>query len=99
MPTQIAVDDKQIADICKRHHIRKLSLFGSVLRDDFGPESDVDVLVEYQAGSVIGFEVFDIERELSGLFGRPVDLISRKYLNPRLRDRILSEAEVHYAEG
>jgi len=90
----------KIADICRRHHIRKLCLFGSVLRDDFRPESDVDVLVEYQPGRAVGFEVFDIEKELSGLFGgHPVDLVTEKYLNPRLRDRILKAAEIQYAEG
>ena len=61
---------EQIAAFCERHHIRKLSLFGSVLREDFRPESDVDVLVEFQPGCVPGyFRLFDLEQELSGLFG------------------------------
>jgi predicted nucleotidyltransferase len=99
MKTDIRIDPEKIADICRRHHIQKLSLFGSVLRDDFGPDSDVDVLVQYEPGRNIGFEVFDIEKELSGLFGRGVDLVTEKYLNPRLRERVLKSAEVQYVEG
>jgi predicted nucleotidyltransferase len=99
MKTAIRIDKNKIADICRRHHIQKLSLFGSVLRDDFGAESDVDVLVQYQPGQAIGFEVFDIEKELSALFGHQVDLVTEKYLNPRLRDLVLESAEVQYAEG
>ncbi len=99
MKTAIKIDKGKIAEICRRHHIQKLSLFGSILRDDFGPDSDVDVLVQYQPGKVVGFEVFDIEKELSGVFGHEVDLITEKYLNQRLRDRVLNSAEVQYAEG
>ena len=89
-----------VAEFCRRHHIRRLSVFGSVLRDDFRPDSDVDVLVEFQPGHTPGWEVVDLEDELSGLFGgRPVDLVNPKYLNPRLRDRILKSAVVQYAEG
>lgn len=90
----------QIADFCRRHHIRKLSLFGSVLRDDYRSDSDVDVLVEFEPGYAVGFGIIDIEDELSRLFGgRRVDLVREKYLNPRLRKRILATAEVQYAEG
>jgi hypothetical protein len=99
MKTTIRIDKEKIGEICRRYHIQKLSLFGSVLRDDFGPDSDVDVLVQYQPGQTVGFEVFDIEKELSGLFGREVDLVTEKYLNPRLRERVLNSAEVQYAEG
>ena len=90
----------QIADFCRRHHIRKLALFGSVLRDDFGPQSDVDVLVEFEPGHVVGFAVIEMEEELSRLFGgHKVDMVREKYLNRRLRSRILASAEVQYAEG
>ena len=89
-----------IADFCRRHHIRKLSLFGSVLRDDFRPDSDVDVLVEFEPGYLVGFDIIDMEEELSGLFGgHKVDIVAEKYLNRRLRGQILSTAEVQYAEG
>ncbi len=95
---QIELD--RIADFCRRHHLRKLSLFGSVVRNDFGPNSDVDVLVVYEPGVPVGFRVFDMEEELSRLWGgRRVDIVNEKYLNPHLRDRILGEAQVQYAEG
>ena len=74
-----------------------LALFGSVLRDDFGPDSDVDVLVEFQAGHVPGFNFVSIEREFSGLLhGRRVDMVTAKFLNPRIRDQVLSSAESLY---
>jgi hypothetical protein len=97
---RIVVSKEQIADFCRRHHIRKLALFGSVLRDDFRPDSDVDVLVEFDPGQTVGFEILDIEEELSRLFGgRKVDIVPEKYLNRRLRARVLATAEVQYAEG
>ena len=90
----------QIADFCRRHHIRKLALFGSVLRDDFQPESDIDVLVEFEPGHIVGFEMIDMEEELARLFGgHKVDIVQEKYLNARLRGRVLAGAEVQYAEG
>ena len=96
----IDVDDKSLAEFCRRHGIRKLSFFGSVLRKDFGPDSDVDVLVEFAPGHTPGLEIVDIEEELSRLFGgRRVDLVNPKYLNRRLKDRVLAQAEVQYAQG
>jgi len=74
-------------------------LFGSVLRDDFRPDSDIDVLVTFEPGQVIGLRIVDIEEELGQLLGRRVDLVSEKYLNPRIRNRVLTSAEVQYAEG
>lgn len=89
-----------MADFCRRHHIRKLSLFGSVLRDDFRRDSDVDVLIQFEAGHVVGLGIMDIEEELSQLLGgHRIDLVNEKYLNRRLRSRILAEAEVQYAQG
>ncbi len=71
-----------------------------MLRDDFGPDSDIDVLVEYEPGRTIGLRVIDIEDELSKLLGGcRVDLVNKKYLNHRIRDRVLASAEVQYAEG
>lgn len=99
-PRNVEIPRERIAEICRRYHIRRLALFGSVLRDDFGPTSDVDVLVEFEPGATIGFRIFELEEELSSLFGgRKVDIVNRKYLNPRLRDRILSTAEIQYAAG
>ena len=98
--TRIPVDKAELAAFCRRHHIRRLSLFGSVLRDDFGADSDVDVLVEFEPGHTPGLAVVDVEDELSALFGgRKVDMANPKYLNRRLKDRVLAEAEVQYAEG
>jgi predicted nucleotidyltransferase len=97
--SRIPVDRQRIAEFCRKFHIRKLSLFGSVLRDDFRPDSDVDVLVTFEPGQVIGLRIIDIEDELAQLLGRRVDLVSEKYLNHRIRDRVLSAAEVQYAEG
>jgi len=96
----MAVPEDRLAEFCRRHHIRKLSLFGSVLREDFRPDSDVDVLVEFDPGQVVGLRIIDIEEELSRLFGgHKVHVVSEKYLNRRLRDRVLKSAEVQYAEG
>jgi len=86
-----------IAEFCRRHHIRRLALFGSVLRDDFGPDSDVDVLVEWEPDHNPGWDVVTIAEELEQLFGgRKVDLVNPKFLKPRLRDRVLRTAEVQY---
>jgi uncharacterized protein len=94
---KIEIPREKVADFCRRHHIRKLSLFGSVLRDDFGPESDVDVLVEFEPGHVPGFAFIDLETELSEILRRKVDLNTLNSLNRHFRNRVLREAEVQYA--
>jgi predicted nucleotidyltransferase len=100
MRPQVVIDRERLAAFCRRHHIRKLALFGSVLRDDFRPDSDVDVLVEFDPRYPVGFRIVDIEDQLSQLLGgHRVDLVAEKYLNPRLRERVLADAEVQYAEG
>jgi predicted nucleotidyltransferase len=100
MAHHVQIDREMLVSFCRRHHIRKLALFGSVLRNDFRPDSDVDVLVEFEPGYAVGFRIIDIEEELSGLLGgHRVDLVSEKYLNPRLRSEVLASAEVQYAEG
>lgn len=99
MATKISIDRKELGDFCRRHHIRKLAFFGSVLRDDFGPESDVDVLVEFEPGHVPGLAFLAMEEELSGILGRKADLNTRGFLSPYFRDRVLSEAEVQYVEA
>jgi len=93
---RIPIPQAQIAAFCRRHHIRRLSLFGSVLRDDFGPDSDVDVLVEFEPGHTPGFGFVALERELSQLLGRRVDLNTPQSLSRYFRDRALSEAETCY---
>lgn len=92
----IAIDREKLAEFCQRNHIRKLSLFGSILRDDFGADSDVDVLVEFEPGHVPGLRFFALESELSSLWGRKVDLNTPDFLSPYFRGRVLAEAEVHY---
>jgi predicted nucleotidyltransferase len=92
----ILLDQEKIADFCRRHHIRRLALFGSVLRDDFSTESDVDVLVEFEPGHVPGLAFFTMERELSEIVGRKVDLNTPQFLSRYLRDRVETEAEVQY---
>ena len=99
MSSRIAIDRGVIAEFCRRHHIQRLSLFGSVLRDDFRPDSDVDVLVEFEPDAVIGlFEYLDAQEELESIFGRPVDLVERSALeNPFRRREILRTAVGVYA--
>ena len=96
MSPRIAIDQRQIADFCQRHHVRKLALFGSVLRDDFGPGSDVDILVEFEPGHVPGFAHFDLQEELAGILGRKVDLHTAGSLSRYFRDRVVREAQVQY---
>lgn len=95
----IKISPAKITAFCRRHHIRKLSLFGSVLRDDFQPDSDVDVLVEFEPGHVPGLlRLAAMEHELSALLaGRPVDLRTPQDLSRYFRDEVLAEAEVQYA--
>lgn len=95
---KLAYDRQQLAELCRRHHIRRLSLFGSVLRDDFGPESDVDVLVEFEPGHTPGLAITDVEDELSTLFGgRRVDLVTERSLHRLIRDGVLASAVPQYA--
>jgi len=90
---------ENIAEFCRKHHIRRLSLFGSVLREDFRPESDVDVLVEFEPGHVPGFiRLASMELELSELFGgRKVDINTAQCLSRYFRDEVIRIAEVQYA--
>jgi predicted nucleotidyltransferase len=87
-----------LAAICRRRAVKRMALFGSVLREDFGPESDVDVLVEVDHGAVEGKQLYLIDDELSELFGgREVDLVEPEFLNPRMRRVALESAEEIYA--
>jgi predicted nucleotidyltransferase len=95
---RISLDQSKIAEFCRKRHIRRLSLFGSVLREDFGPDSDVDVLVEFEPGHVPGLDFFTMEMELSEILGCEVDLNTPRFLSPCFRDEVLAEAEVQYAE-
>jgi hypothetical protein len=98
-PIWLKVPRAQIAAFCRHHHIRKLALFGSVLRDDFRPESDVDVLVEFEPGHVPGFfGIARLERELADVLGtNNVDLRTPEDLSRYFRDQVLATAKVQYA--
>lgn len=100
MNTTIEVPREALAEFCRRNQIRRLSLFGSVLREDFGPDSDVDVLVEFEPEARVGFfALVRMEIELSELLGRKVDLNTPGFLSKYFRDQVLEEAEVQYAAG
>jgi predicted nucleotidyltransferase len=93
---RIPIDQEALAAFCRKWHVAELSLFGSVLRDDFGPDSDVDVLVVFQGERTPGWHIVTMEDELSRLLGRRVDLVCKPALYRLLKDRILAEAEVQY---
>jgi predicted nucleotidyltransferase len=93
---RLHIDREMIAEFCRRNHIRKLAFFGSVLGDDFGPESDIDILVEFEPGHVPGFAFFSMEEELSEIIGRKVDLNTPQFLSPYFRDAVLAKAEVQF---
>jgi predicted nucleotidyltransferase len=93
----IDIPKDRIADFCRRNHIRRLALFGSVLRDDFGPDSDVDVLVEFEPAARVGLlRLAGMEIELGEILGRKVDLNTLGFLSDYFRDQVLAEAQVQY---
>ena len=87
----------RVAEFCQRHHIRKLAVFGSALHGDARPDSDLDVLVEFEPDHVPGLAFFAMEQELSEMLGRMVDLNTPQFLSPYFRERVIQEAEVQYA--
>lgn len=96
---KIAVSPKQreeVEEFCRRNGIRRLALFGSVLRQDFTSDSDIDVLVEFEKGKSVGLRFFEMERELSEILGRKVDLNTPGFLSPYFREEVLRNAEVLY---
>ena len=99
MPSKIVIPKDKVRDFCHRNHIQKFALFGSVLRDDFGSESDIDVLVEFKPGAGVGFfELYDMEKELSRMFGgRKVEITTPRSLSKYFRDSVLKNAEIQYA--
>ena len=97
MRAAIDIDRHLVAEFCEARHIRRLALFGSVLRPDFGPESDVDVLVEFAPGHTPGFGFFTIQEELSEMIGRPVELHTPGFLSPYFREKVQEDADVVYA--
>jgi predicted nucleotidyltransferase len=96
----IELPKERIKEFCKRHHIRKLSLFGSALRDDFSPESDLDILVEFDPAHIPGLiRLAGMEIELTEILGRKVDIRTAQDLSRYFRDEVLNSSKVQYAEG
>lgn len=99
MSPKVAIDLEKLADFCRRWGISELALFGSVLRDDFDPaRSDVDVLVDFEPGAGLDFfDLLTMAEELETIFGRRVDLVTKRSLRPRLRESVLTGSQVVYA--
>lgn len=97
---KIPVNRQEVARFCREHAIRELALFGSVLRDDFRPDSDVDVLVEFESDAKVTlFDLVDIRDRLSRLFGRKADVVTKRSLSPYICDRVLASREVLYVRA
>ncbi len=95
---RIVVSETELAEICQRYHVRELALFGSVLRDDFRDDSDIDVLVEFEPDAPIGFfELARLQRDLTELFCRDVEVVPKGGLNPVIRKPVLESAVVLFA--
>jgi predicted nucleotidyltransferase len=101
MMLQIELQKDKIASFCREHHIRRLAIFGSALRPDFRPDSDIDMLVEFEPEHIPGlFGIARMERELSTLCGgRKVDLRTKEDLSRYFRQQVVEEAVVQYAQG
>lgn len=95
----IDIPREKVAEFCKRNHIRRLVLFGSALHEDFRPDSDLDVLVEFELGRAPGLAFFSMETELSEILGRKVDLNTPNFLSSYFRNEVLGEVEVFYVEA
>lgn len=90
------IPTERIAEICRRYGIQEMAVFGSAARNDLRPDSDVDIMVEFFPGVVHGWEYFHLEEELAEAFGRSVDIATKKWIKPRIKPHILSEARVIY---
>ena len=96
---KIKIPQEKITAFCQKHHICKLAFFGSVLRDDFRPDSDIDVLVEFQPGFTPGLSFFTMQDELSKILGRKVDLNTPKFISNYFRDEVQKEAKIAYVQA
>jgi predicted nucleotidyltransferase len=95
---QISIDDQGLAALCRKHRVQEMSLFGSIARGEMRPDSDVDLLVTFKPDAEIGLiEFLQFQDELSALFGREVDLVSKRGLRSELRGEILAQAKIVYA--
>lgn len=96
MSAKVSLDQERLAEFCRQNGVRRLAVFGSALRDDFGPDSDVDVLIEFAPGRTPGLKFFWMQEELSRLFNRTVDLHTPASLSRHFRSQVLAEAEDQY---
>jgi len=97
MVRAVSIEPERLEAFCRRHHVRRLALFGSVLREDFGPDSDIDVLVEFEPGRTPDlFTMVRMQDELGQMLGREVDLRTPQDLSRYFRDRVVAEAQVAY---
>ena len=96
MNSKVSIPDNLIREFCRQNHIRKLALFGSVLREDFTDESDIDILVEFEPGTKIGLRFFALEEELSQMLGRKVDLNTPGFLSEHFRPEVVNKAVLLY---
>ena len=97
---RINIPKEQLAQFCEAYHVRRISLYGSALRDDFGPDSDIDILIDFEPGFKTGLlKMARMENELSGMLGRKVDLRTPGDLSRYFRQEVLESAEVEYAKG
>ena len=97
MPARIPIDATRIAAFCRKWRVKELGLFGSVRRDDFRPDSDIDVYVTFEEGHTPGLTIVDMQEELGLLLGRPVDPGTKRSLEGRVRERVLASSEVIFA--
>ena len=93
----LEIEQERLEEVCRRYQIVELAIFGSAARGDARTDSDVDVLVEFAPGVVRGWDYFQLEQELAQIFGRPVDLATKKWLKPNVRAEVLKDARVVYA--
>jgi predicted nucleotidyltransferase len=96
MESRVRIPQDELIAFCEKYPIRRLSLFGSVLRDDFGPESDIDVLVEFEPGAHVGWEIVTMQDELSNILNQPVDLNTPASLSRHFRKKVMQDAQVIY---
>lgn len=96
--TTVHFSAPELKNFCRRHHIRKMEFFGSVVRDDFSPDSDIDVLVDFEPGHTPGYDFFLMQSELSKLLGREVDFLTKNFLSPEIRQSVLAEAVTVYEQ-
>ena len=94
--SRISIPQDRLKGFCRKHYIRRLALFGSVLRADFRTDSDIDVLVEFEEGHVPGLAFFAMREELSEILRRKVELHTPQFLSKYFRDRVMKEAEIQY---